>query len=90
MTQSGHRGTENPAGHSVIGQRARARGSRWVSLRSTHPTTCTRVPAGASDEIVLTENVPVARNRSVWHATFRGDLQTIHLPGVDLPAVVAP
>src|SRR5438445_6747940 len=39
---------------------------------------------------MLTENVPVARNRSVWRTTFRGDLQPIHLPGVDLPAVVAP
>src|SRR5215211_3436227 len=43
-----------------------------------------------SDEIVRTENVPVARNRSVWHAALRADRQAIHLPGVDLPAVVAP
>jgi hypothetical protein len=41
-----------------------------------------------SDEIVLTENVPVARNRSVRHSTFRRDLQTIHLPDVDLPTVM--
>src|SRR5262245_45937576 len=40
--------------------------------------------------ILRTENVPVAWNRSVCHSTFRGDLQTIHLPEVNLPAVVAP
>src|SRR5262249_27739051 len=40
--------------------------------------------------ILRTENVPVARNRSVSHSTFRGDLQTIHLPEVNLSAIVAP
>src|SRR5262249_33535489 len=55
--------------------------------------------------ILRTENVPVARNRSVSHSTFRGDLRTdgsvrgsalgfdlqaIHLPQIDLPVVVAP
>src|SRR6266540_2702736 len=39
---------------------------------------------------MLTENVPVARNRSVWRTTFRRDPQTIHLPDVNLAAVVAP
>jgi hypothetical protein len=45
---------------------------------------------GLSDKIVLTEDVPVARNRSVGHGTFSRDPQTVHLPDVNLPAVVAP
>jgi hypothetical protein len=54
-----------------------------------HDVTCL-VFRGMSDEIVRTEDVPVARNGSVRHAAFRRDPQTIHLPEVDLPAVVTP
>src|SRR6266511_6476191 len=71
---------------NVGGLPVRPSSRRPTSSRPTNRSTCRSV----SDEIVLTENVPVARNRGVWHATFRRDPQTIHLPGVDLPAVVTP
>src|SRR6266511_2154249 len=35
-------------------------------------------------------NVPVSGNWSVRHTPFRFDPQAIHLPEIDLPAVVAP
>src|SRR4029453_15584974 len=84
----GVRLTSSPDERSEIRESCKLRGSAWPA---TNPGSADLSAwRRGSDEIVRTEDVPVAGNRGVWHAAFRRDSQTIHLPGVNLPAVVAP